>query len=186
MGRRISERLHRISTGWVTLAAVVVFALFTALVLPGQASPADTAAEAAGSPDLSFSYSTGDLYAMAKAYGPEGRAAYVRARYTFDVVWPVVYTAFLVTTISWLARRIASDNNLWQRANLIPLLAATFDFFENASTSLVMARYPARTPVIAILATVFTPVKWLFVTASLVLLLVFAFAALWRSIRKTH
>ena len=183
MGRRVSEWVHRISTGWVTAVAVVVFVLFAALVLPGQASPADASSEDVGSPDLSFIYSTTDLYAMAKAYGPEGRLAYIRARFTFDVIWPIVYTAFLVTAISWLLRRGFAEDSPLQRANLTPILAALFDILENASTSLVMARYPARTPFVDLLATLFTPVKWLFVTASFVMLLLCVVAVIRRRLQ---
>ena len=42
-------------------------------------------------------YSTSDLYEMAQSYGADGRGLYVKARFTFDLVWPLVYTLFLVT-----------------------------------------------------------------------------------------
>ena len=54
MCRRLSEWMQRMSTGWVALVALVVFVLFTALVLPGQASQADDVAPgsaAAGAQD---------------------------------------------------------------------------------------------------------------------------------------
>ena len=106
---RLSRWLYRVSKGWVALAAIVLFFVFT---------PADPARnrprglrrlQAIGpSPDQSFFYSTGDLYRMADAFGAAGRAAYVRARWTFDVVWPLVYTFFLATAISWLGKRAFS------------------------------------------------------------------------------
>jgi hypothetical protein len=186
MVKRLSVWMHRISTGWVTLAALVVFLLFTALVLPTQ-SASSAGTEGAGSPDLAFFYTPAELYGMAEAYGAEGRVAYVRARATFDVVWPLVYLAFLATAISWLSRRAFGSGSWWQRANLVPVLGVLFDLLENVSTSIVMLRYPTRTAVIDLLAPVFTAVKWVFVGGSFVLLLLGILVALWRRARgKGH
>ncbi len=174
---RFSEVLRRVSTGWVTLGAVAVFLLFMAFVLPAQSAQA-SGAEDVGSPDLSFFYTPRDLYRMAEAYGVQGRADYIRARFTFDLAFPIVYTFFLVTSISWLTRRSFASDSRWQLANLAPLVGALFDYLENVSASVVMARYPDPTPVIALLASVFTPIKWLFVGGSFVLLLIAIVAAI--------
>jgi hypothetical protein len=170
MWKRISDRLHQISNGWVALAALAIFLLFSALVLPGQAARAERDTGNAGSPDMSFYYSADDLYHMAEVYGKQGREAYVRTRFTFDVIWPLVYTMFLSTAISWVYIRAFTLNSRWQRANLAPVLGALFDYLENLSTSLVMLRYPVQTAVVDILAPVFTLVKWVFVNGSFVLL----------------
>jgi hypothetical protein len=171
---RLSEWLHRTSTGPITLLAVVVAIVFGATVLPAQSRQASEAGRDI-SPDTSFLYSTGDLYNMAEAYGIEGRQAYVRSRWTFDLVFPIVYLSFLVTTISWLTRRGAAPRTPWQRVNIAPVFGALFDFIENTSTSLVMGRYPAFTPVIDFLAPISSALKWVFVGGSM-LLLIAAFA----------
>jgi hypothetical protein len=172
MARRLSIWLHRISTGWVTLAALAIFLLFGALVLPGQAARAEEATGTERSPDTSLFYTPAELYGMAEAYGPEGRSAYIRARFTFDLVFPLVYLFFLVTAVSWVYARAFAPGSLWRLANLVPVLGALFDYLENISASVVMARYPERTPVIDTLAPVFTFVKWIFVGGSFVVLIV--------------
>jgi hypothetical protein len=177
---RLSDWIHRISKGWVALTALVVFLLFTALVLPDQSSKASTEVKAAGSPDMSFFYTTSDLDRMADAYGQAGREAYIRARFTFDLIWPVVYTVFLCTTISWVYRKAFALGSLWQRMNLVPVFAILFDYLENITTSLVMLQFPNRLPLVATLAPVFTMGKWILVTASIVLLSVGAVVAVWR------
>lgn len=182
--RRISHWLYRLSTGWVPLAAAVVFALFTALVLPAQATQAVGEGQDTGSPDLSLFYTPTGLYRMAEAYGPQGRRAYVRARFTFDVAWPLVYAFFLGTTISWLLGRALDPRSPWRLANLAPLLAATLDLLENTSTSLVMWRYPARTPMVDLLAPVFTLTKWIAVGGSFAILVGGAVIALWKWRKK--
>jgi hypothetical protein len=166
MWKRISDWLHQVSNGWVALSALAIFVLFSALVLPAQAARAETDTGSAESPDTSFYYSADDLYSMAQVYGEQGRRAYVRTRFTFDVIWPLVYTIFLST------------------ANLAPVLGALFDYLENLSTSLVMLRYPDRTPGVDILAPVFTSVKWIFVNGSFVLLLAGVVVGVWRWNRR--
>ncbi len=186
MWGKLSDWIHAVSDGWVALSTLVIFLLFTALVLPGQASKAETNTGNAGSPDTSFYYTADDLYQMAEAYGEEGRRAYVEARFTFDLIWPLVYTAFLCTGISWVNRRAFEPSSLWQRANLAPILGALFDYLENVSTSLVMTRYPGETPVVDVLAAVFTMAKWIFVNGSFVLLLIGVVVGVgrWASVRK--
>ncbi|HOT93193.1 MAG TPA: hypothetical protein PLJ78_14855 [Anaerolineae bacterium] len=182
---RLSSILHRWATGRVALLATVIFVLFTSLVLPRQAAEAEITSGGAGSPDTSFWYTPNDLYQMAESYGLAGRQAYLKARWTFDLVWPVVYTIFLSLTISWVFQRAFASENYWQLANLIPVAGMLFDYLENSVTSLVMARYPALTPGIAHLAPLFTLTKWVFVNGSFVLLLIGIVVALWRKSTKT-
>jgi hypothetical protein len=177
MPKQISGWLRQVSTGWVALVSVVIFLLFSTLVLPRQAAQADVATGEIGSPDMSLVYSPQTLYDLADAYGPEGRQAYIRARFTFDLVWPIVYTLFLTTAISWLYGRTFAVGSRWQQANLIPLLGMLLDYLENISTSVVMARYPDATPIVVLLAPVFTLAKWVFVGGSFLLLLIGLFAA---------
>jgi hypothetical protein len=184
MGKRISAWLYRISNGWVTLMALVVFVLFTALVLPRQAAQAEAETGSASSPDTSLVYTPADLYRLAEAYGPEGRAAYVRARFTFDLVWPLVYLAFLATALSWVSARAFPPDSPWRLANLAPLLGVLLDYLENLSVSAVMLRYPAPTAVIDHLAPAFTLLKWVFVGGSFALLLGGIAVALWRRVRR--
>jgi hypothetical protein len=180
MGTRLSILLYHLSRGWVVVAALLIFITFTALVAPGQAALAESYAGDTGSPDLSVFYTVEQLYHMAETYGEHGRAAYVRARFTFDLAFPVIYALSLVTALGWLSRRAFNAGSLWQRANLVPILAMLFDYGENVSASLVMARYPERTPPVDWLATEFTLLKWAFIAASFALLLALAAAALWR------
>ena len=184
MDRQISDWLRRVSTGWVALSALLIFLLFSALVLPQQATKAEQETGGSESPDTSFFYSSSDLYRMAESYGEQGREAYIRARFTFDLVWPLVYTLFLATSISWVFGRAFGSDSRWQRANLAPLLGALFDYLENLAASLVMLRYPEQTAVVDALAPVFTALKWLLLGASFLLLFGGVVVAAWRRFRE--
>jgi hypothetical protein len=172
------------STGWVALAGLVVFLLFGALVLPGQAAAAEQASAGAGSPDTSFFYKPDDLLHQAEAYGESGRAAYVRARWTFDLAFPLVYGFFLLTSIGWSLRQAAPASSAWRLLSLVPVAAVLFDFFENTATSLVMAAYPAVPDLALVLAPWLTMVKWILVYASFVILAVALAAVLLRKLRR--
>lgn len=183
MWKQISNWLHRISRTWIALSGLAIFLLFSALVLPSQAARSETYAEGIGSPDMSLLYTPQDLYDTAEAYGEQGRTAYVRARFTFDVIWPLVYTLFLSPAISWLFGRAFARHSRWRLANLAPILGALFDYLENVSTSIVMLRYPTPTALLAVLAPIFTLVKWVFVGGSFALLLIGAVVSIWRWVR---
>ena len=183
---KISEWLHRISTGRATLICLVIFLLFTALVLPGQSALAEETSGGTGSPDTSFFYTTADLYRMAESYGETGRAAYIYARFTFDLIFPLVYTAFLATAISWLFRRGFPAGSRWQLANLAPIFGAIFDYLENISAALVMGRYPALTPMVDALAPLFSVIKWIFVIGSFALLVIGLAFVTQQWIKKSH
>ena len=183
--RSLSNALNKISPGWVTLTGLIVFVLFSVLVLPQQSSKADGGGEDVGSPDLSIYYSTDQLYDMAAAYGESGRADYIQARFTFDIIWPIVYGVFLVTSISWLTSQGFKKSSVFQNANLVPVFGVLFDFLENVSTSLVMYRYPIKTPVVDIIAPLFTTIKWFLVGGSFILLVLGLGAWIFSTFRKT-
>ena len=184
MFARVSERLIAVSRGWLVIVALAVFLLFSALVLPRQSAQSAAQTGGAAQPDMSFIYSPADLYRMADALGAEGREAYIRARWTFDVAWPLVYGFFLTVSISWLAGKAFGPGSGWRRLNLVPLAGMAFDYLENVATTFVMARYPAATPVADVLAPVFTAVKWVFVGGSFVVLASVAVVAVVRRITR--
>lgn len=182
MLKQISDFIYSKSSGRIALTALVIFVVFIGFILPDQARKAERYSGEAGSPDTSFFYTPAGLYRMAESYGAEGRAAYVRARFTFDLVWPLAYLFFLAASISWALKRALPAESRWRPLNLFPLAGAVFDYLENFSAALVVGRYPNQTPVVDMLAPLFTAAKWIFVNGSfLVLLAALAFLTLkWR------
>lgn len=167
---QFSKRIYKISTGIVTLACLIIFLLFSALVLPGQSRKAAVYSGEVGSPDTSLYYSAEELFQFAEAYGADGRTEYNRARFTFDLVFPLVYLAFLTTSISWIFRKLNVHDQKYAWLNLVPFAAVIFDFLENISAALVMARYPQPIWLIDHLAGIFTLFKWVFLACSFIVL----------------
>ncbi len=166
---KLSNWFYNVSGVPLLIVAFLVFAFFMAVVLPGMAGQLGDITGVDVSPDTSFIYSAADLYAMAEAYGEEGRAYYIYSRFTFDVAWPLAYMFFMVVTISYLYRDYP-DRRRWKLLNLLPIAGGLFDFLENSAASLVMYRYPLETPVVASLAPVFTFIKWILIALSFAVL----------------
>jgi hypothetical protein len=168
---KISRWFYLVSSWRMAAFSLLLFLAFCLTLLPSQSAQLAAFSGGAGSPDTSLFYSPADLSRMAESYGAAGRQAYIQARFTFDLAFPLVYTCFLAITLSCLFGQSLAENNPWRRLNLIPLAAMFFDFLENICAARVMAAYPAAQPLAAALAMVFTPLKWLFVSGSFLLLL---------------
>ena len=177
---RFSQLIHRLSPGWMALLGIAVFAFFIVVILPSQAAQSEEETGGGPSPDQSFFYTPSDLYDMAESYGEEGRAAYIRARFTFDLVWPIAYLFFLATSISWLSRHAFSSSSFLQHMNLLPVAATLFDYLENVGAAIVMARFPSTTAVVAIATPIFTMLKWASIAVAFVTVVIAAVAALVR------
>lgn len=172
MIRKASEWCYqKTGSGWL-LFSTILFTLFLVFVLPAQAGQTEAYSAQTGNPDTSFFYSRQQLFDMAEDYGEAGRQSYVQARFSFDLIFPLVYTFFLITSISWLLQRSPQRQYIDQRVNLLPMGALILDLLENICAAAVMAAYPARLPVFAWLAMIFTPAKWILVGINFLMLLV--------------
>jgi hypothetical protein len=180
----ISQKLAGFSTIGITLAALVVFLVFSVLVLPRQSAMMEAYSGDLGSPDLSFVYSPADLYTMAEGYGADGRDSYVRARFSFDLIFPVIYTLFLLTSISRVLSALFPSNSCWGLLNLMPIGGMALDLLENIAASIVISRYPLPAPFCALLAPIFTFFKWVFVGGSFLILLMGVLVLLFNQTKK--
>jgi hypothetical protein len=169
--KKLSAFFYRISTGWVALAGLAVFILFSLLTLPVESARVDAYSQGLGSPDTSFFYNGKMLLQMAEAYGEAGRAAFLKARWGFDLAFPLIYTFFYITSMSFLFKKELKESNPLLFLNITPLLALFFDLAENTATSVVMSAYPLHDTWGQTLAPVFTPLKWVFVTICMLLLI---------------
>jgi hypothetical protein len=158
--------------------------IFMVLVLPGQAASAGQVAGDSISPDTSFFYSPGDLLQAAEEYGAEGRQAYILARWTFDLIFPLVYIAFLVAGISWFSSNIANPASWIGYTNLLPIVAGVFDYLENTAASLIMAAYPDLISGLPLACAIFSGVKWTLIGASFLAYFGLAGAALYHFVKS--
>ena len=172
------KRLHKLNpylfNGYLSLATTFIFILFTIFVLPNEAQKGEMLGFVSG-PDTSFFYTADQLYMIADDYGAVGRAFYINQRFTFDIIWPLVYGSWLFITTGYLAKK----NTFKKLKNLIymPIIAVGFDFTENIATSVVMYRYPLKTIILDHVAGFATLFKW--ITLSVSILIVLSLLMLW-------
>lgn len=140
------------------VAITIMFLLFIIIVLPRAASNLEDVVGAVDSPDTAFVYTKDELYEMADSFGEDGRSFYIKQRFTFDLVFPLVYGAFMIAYASYGVINI----DLKRLFLYIPILAVGFDLLENIFASLVFHYYPRE-----IIIGYFTPYvslfKWIFV-----------------------
>ena len=150
------------------LISLVIFVVFVTTILPNEAA-AGLANGLTESIDTSFSYTPTRLYEIISSYTYEVRMLYIYQRFTFDLIWPLVYGAFIILT-SWYL--IEKTNLKYKKLRLIPILAVGFDFLENILVSLLMYLYPYQSYFLAIIASSFTTLKWLTLSLSFIMIMI--------------
>ncbi len=164
-----------LASPWLFAAAIVVFLLFLALVLPGQSAKAAEGTPGGASFDTSLFYTPAQAFDRAAAHAPEARFAYIAARWSFDLAFPLVYGLFALAGwafgLARLGPRLSAPRaGLYAarpRLALAALLGPAFDFAENAAATVVMASVPARPLGWGIALSIATPLKWLFVVVGI-------------------
>jgi hypothetical protein len=173
--KKFSLWINKVSVWWVALVFMLLFIVFTATVVVSQSDKAAVYQGDAGSVDLRFWYTADDVFNMAKEYGQEGREAYIQARYSFDVIFPLMYVAFLATSISFLFGLQFETGNKWMFLNLVPIMGMVFDLLENGLAIVIMGAYPDKLVIFASIVPFMTMLKWIFVGGSFLIIIVLFF-----------
>jgi hypothetical protein len=167
MKKFIAKIVNKTNAITVVLS-LLIFMSFIIFVLPQEAAKSKEFG-LMESIDTSFTYSANDLYRIADSYGVEGRVFYIRQRFTFDLVWPLAYTQFILIASAYFYKKtklLKASYVLY-----VSLIAAGFDYLENIMTSTVLYRFPQTTPIVADLAGIMTLLKWSTLSLSFVILI---------------
>ncbi len=180
---RLSAWLYRHSTVPLLVVSILVFALFLLVVLPREAQRSQHFLGSGPTPDTSFSYTSRELYSMAADFGAEGRAYYIRSRFTFDLAWPAAYWLFLTVSMSAALRAVQSPAAL-RPVNLLPTASLAFDLLENTAASMAMARFPEEPGIFGPVASLSTSLKWVSIAACFAALSMLAVIYVLRRLRS--
>ena len=134
---KICDFIIEKSTKKILMISSIIFLVFMIVVLPNVTGYMEEITGTTSSPDTSLIYSSGDLFDIASAYGEEGRDAYISLRFTFDIIWPIVYFMFLVSFIGVLIKKLKLKEK-YKYLILLPLFSVVFDFLENIACVIVM------------------------------------------------
>lgn len=107
---------------------------------------------------LIFEFNPAKIQKMVADYGPEGRVIYAQGTLIDDTIYPVVYTFLFCIILSLLYRkRVAAS---WALVNVFPITGLVFDLLENAAVMTLLQTYPEPQPIVAVLCSVFSNLKW--------------------------
>lgn len=170
MLQKLIDQSYRKVNGFIVILSLIIFLLFILFILPNEAERSDEYYGNTSVPDSMYFYSGEDLYNIARDLGPEGRAYYIRSRFTFDIIWPLVYGFFLWAGIVYFSRKM--KNPIVPYLLLLPIIGVLFDYLENAGASWVMYQYPDEVPLLSPIVPFFTLAKWISIIASFIFLVV--------------
>ncbi len=181
----VSSAIRKHSSGRAVLASFAAFAVLAALIngRPFGLAQLEAITGGAGILDMVFTYTPEQAYTMLAALGDAGRAFYLTRIVPLDLVFPLVYTLIYAVTITWLLSRWLPAGSPWMRLNVVPLVAGAADYCENAGVIAMLLSYPAELYGVAAFTAVMSPVKYAFITLS-VLIILGAFAGWGASILR--
>lgn len=133
--------------------------------------------------ELNIGYLPNDLFDFAEAYGEDGRSMYIAMSSTLDVLVPLLASLLLVSIAFFLAKR-ADDTRLVRPALVLGACCCLSDWSENICMVTVLSSYPEQAMTAAVLARVFTTLKYLFAIALVALIVVQACRG--RKVRKAR
>lgn len=166
----------------IAVLTTIIFALFIAMILPRVASYTEANVGGLGSPDTELLLSGEQLYNIAESYGEEGRSTYILLRWTFDVVWPIVYMMFLLSFIIVLGKGIRLK--VTKYLYLLPIVAAGFDYLENTMVTIIMLRFPIKMYLFGTLTSYASLMKWITLNGAFLAVVVIGVIKLWLWVRK--
>ena len=112
--------------------------------------------------DTNFSFDPSAIYPIVASYGPDGRLFYIIQRWTFDLIWPLVYAWPLFVTLKLFPIGMLA---------LLPWLATALDYLENSVFTILVALYPFELSWLAILGVSMSLLKWIALGTSMILTL---------------
>jgi hypothetical protein len=166
--RRLSRAICRISTGKMVAASLFLWLVFAALIngRPFGIAGLEEITGGATVPDMTFSTNPDQVYAVIDALGEAGRAFDLTRVIPLDLVFPFTYALFLSVAITWVLLRLLPLESPWMGVNLLPLIAATADYCENAGVIAMLLAYPARLDAVAMGMILMSGVKFTFLALS--------------------
>mgnify|MGYP001593072812 CR=1 FL=1 len=162
----VLRKIYNKANWKLLLISIVLFGLFMVGVLPYISSLTE---QYGSGPDTMFDFGLGSYYEARIRYGIDGRRLYIILRWTFDVVWPMVYTFFYFMAIGYIAKKI--DDKVGYKWMIIPVIAVALDFLENTIATIFMASFPKDVDVVVYSLMVSSMLKWLFISITMLLIL---------------
>jgi hypothetical protein len=162
---KIHQKAKSISSSIILVIAWANFILFMFTILP-WVSGLSRDAGLTTSIDTNFSFDPSAIYPIVASYGADGRLFYIIQRWTFDLIWPLVYAWPLFVTLKLFPIGMLA---------LLPWLATALDYLENSVFTILVVLYPLELSWLPILGVLMSLLKWIALGTSMVLTLIIPF-----------
>jgi nucleoside-diphosphate-sugar epimerase len=127
--------------------------------------------------DIRLWYSEHIAYQLFEALGATGRSAYLHFFWSVDLCLPFLFALFLSGAIK---------RSQFRRLSWLPALAAACDYAENIAITVMLLRYPDRTPTIVLLSSTLTSLKWVGYLASIFLAITGFLLQIWKRMDRSN
>lgn len=134
---------------------ILTFIVFMAVVLPLVQWLNLKVIGVTQSPDTMLFYSTTQFSKLMIDYQASGRTLYIILRWTFDLIYPLVYGLFFLVLFYKLSK-------IKPYVYLV-YLAVIFDYLENIFASINVYRFPEVNAFLIYLMQAFSIIKWLMI-----------------------
>ena len=159
---------------------VFVFVFFMVVILPAV-SMATVEQGLTESIDTNFSFDPASIYRIVEAYGPSGRAYYIWQRWTFDLIWPLVYGLPLFSTLNRFIPKLFRFRTM---IVFLPLFATILDYLENVTFTVLVSLFPTEIPLLAVLGVTISAFKWFALGTSMMIVSILPIIGLFSLLRK--
>jgi hypothetical protein len=171
MLNKISNKFYSWSKGWLVLVLMVLDMFFMGFIMPLTGAMMKDGTGLQQPLDLMFFSTPAQTFAMIESYGDFGRPFYRNVELTVGILYPIIYTLAFGLLISWLFQRGFKPGSTMMKWNVMPVGMWLFALLENLGIVTMLSMWPAQPVMIAWLTMIFTTVKWLFVAATLLLVI---------------
>lgn len=168
---RFLDRLGHWATGRTLLLLGAGYLFIGAVAFPAAYARIQANPSGAGPLDVLYSFTPDEAYSRIEAYGADIRRFYALVEVTVDLAFPVL-TAFLLSCLAlFFFRRGASPSRSIRYLALVPFGAMAADLLENTGIVTLLLSYPSRLDAVARLTSGFVSLKWVFIGANVLVVL---------------
>ena len=170
----------------IILAVLLMYNVFLVRVMTPHAEEMRRFAGDWGAPDGHLYYTADKLYAEIGQWDQAGREHYINFRLSLDPVWALLYTSFLIVTISVCTRRLFAPESRVHLLNLLPLIPMLADLTENFLGIALVANLPERLDMLALITASVTATKWSTLIVAHILMLLLVICAVWVELKERY
>ena len=152
------------------IVSIIILFLGVFIVLPLMQNAIVESTGDTITPDSSYFIRGDELETLSSNYGSEGRFAYVWTRWTYDLLWPLLYLQFLLVYVSFLSSSLPIKMRKVMMA--VPLVAVLLDIFENSFFSLYMIQFDSNIVFFRNVGCLMSAGKWVVIFIAFALILV--------------